>query len=104
MFWNRCDEFISLSREVSDPNTYRQTNIHVRKVKDMESGGRPTPLEQPVVITLMDGVSFVDENQVRLLSGKLYHHKQDEPKQLAAPLTPNTNFDNPFPNEESPPF
>ena len=104
MFWNRCDEFISLSREVSDPNTYRQTNIHVRKVKDMESGGRPTPLEQPVVITLMDGVSFVDENQVRLLSGKLYHHKEEAPKQLAAPLTPNTNFDNPFPSDEPIPF
>jgi hypothetical protein len=82
---------------------FRQLYVHVKKVKDWESGGKPTPNDTPVRLTLMDGVSFVDDNQVRLLSGRLYYEK-DEPKQLAAPLTPNTNFDNPFPNETDAPF
>ncbi len=102
MFWNRCDEFLVLDRNTGDPNSYRQTNIYIRKVKDIETGGKFSPIDLPVTLTLMDGVSFIDQNQVRLLSGRMYYEPKDytEPKK---DLTPNINFDNPFPNDE-PPF
>jgi len=104
MFLNRCDEFISLARRADDPVTFRQTHIYVRKIKDFETGGKVSPLDLPVTLTLMDGVSFIDQNQVRLLSGRLYYEKEEAPKQLAAPLTPNTDFDSPFPSTEPLPF
>lgn len=94
MFLNRADEFLILDRMADDPHLFRQTNIHVRKIKDMESGGKPTPYELPVTLTLMDGVSFVDQNQVRIMSGRLYH----EPKDYSEPtVKPNTGFDAPKP-------
>jgi hypothetical protein len=31
-----------------DPNERKVTEFHVRKVRDVETGGEPTPLEQPV--------------------------------------------------------
>jgi hypothetical protein len=104
MFLNRCDEFLVLERLVNDPQQFRQTYVHVKKVKDWESGGKPTPNDTPVRLTLMDGVSFVDDNQVRLLSGRLYYEKEEAPKPPPTPLTPNTDFDSPFPSTEPLPF
>lgn len=89
MFLNRCDEFLVLERHANDPQRFRQTYVHVKKVKDWESGGRPTPNDTPVRLTLMDGVSFVDDNQVRMLSGRLYYEKSEP----IPTIKPNTTFD-----------
>ena len=49
-FVNRSDCFVTIHRKVQhpDPNERKVTEFHVRKVRDVETGGEPTPLEQPV--------------------------------------------------------
>ena len=47
-FVNRSDEFFVIHRYTQHPQHWIYTDIHVRKIKELESGGRPTPLEDPV--------------------------------------------------------
>jgi hypothetical protein len=49
-FVNRADCFLTIHRKVQhpDPNMRKVTELHVRKVRDVETGGEPTPLEDPV--------------------------------------------------------
>ena len=47
-FVNRSDEFFVIHRAISHSTDWIYTDIHIRKVKELESGGRPTPLEEPI--------------------------------------------------------
>ena len=48
-FVNRSDEFFVIHRfDFSIVTDWVYTDIHIRKVKELESGGRPTPLEEPI--------------------------------------------------------
>jgi hypothetical protein len=48
-FVNRADCFVTIHRKVQSPdhNIRKMSEIHVRKVREVETGGRPTPLEEP---------------------------------------------------------
>ena len=45
---NRADDVFTFHRYVSSPHDWMISEIHVRKVKDVESGGRPTPYNKPI--------------------------------------------------------
>ena len=49
-FVNRADCFITIHRKVQHPIPSKEkvTEFHVRKVRDVETGGEPTPLEEPI--------------------------------------------------------
>lgn len=47
-FVNRSDEFFVIHRFTQHSTDWIYTDIHVRKIKELESGGRPTPLDQPI--------------------------------------------------------
>jgi hypothetical protein len=49
-FVNRADCFITIHRKVQAPDlqTRRLTEIHVRKVREVKTGGQPTGLDEPV--------------------------------------------------------
>jgi len=49
-FVNRADCFITIHRKVQHPipADRKITELHVRKVRDVETGGEPTPLEDPI--------------------------------------------------------
>lgn len=49
-FVNRCDELVVLHRFSQHETEWMYTDIHVRKVKTLESGGRPTGLDSPIRI------------------------------------------------------
>jgi hypothetical protein len=51
-FGNRADDFITLHRKTQHPEQYNYTEIHVRKIKETETGGKPTPLGFPVALKL----------------------------------------------------
>ena len=60
-FVNRADGFITIHRKVQAPdtNTKRTTEWHVRKVRETETGGEPTPLDEPVQFTMnTQGTAF----------------------------------------------
>ena len=58
-FVNRADDFMVIHRYVQHPTDYMYNLIHIRKVKEIETGGRPTPLEKPIKIkALPNNVGF----------------------------------------------
>jgi hypothetical protein len=59
-FVNRADEFLVIHRYTQHETDWMFTDIHVRKVKDTETGGRPTSLEAPIRLQSMIGnVGFI---------------------------------------------
>jgi len=53
-FVNRADCFLTIHRKVQAPdnNVKKTTEFHVRKVRDVETGGQPTSLDQPITFTM----------------------------------------------------
>ena len=53
-FVNRADCFLTIHRKVQsmDSDIRRMSELHVRKVRDVETGGRPTPLEDPYYLMM----------------------------------------------------
>jgi len=53
-FVNRCDCFVTIHRKVqsSDPSIRKMSEFHVRKVREVETGGRPTPLDEPYRVVM----------------------------------------------------
>jgi hypothetical protein len=58
-FVNRADDFIVIHRLTLHPQLYTTTMIHVRKVKEIETGGRPTSIDKPIeIVALENAVGF----------------------------------------------
>jgi hypothetical protein len=57
-FLNRCDDMIVIHRLVKHPEHKYNTWVMVEKVKDMETGGKHTELESPVVFDFNKGLGF----------------------------------------------
>jgi hypothetical protein len=53
-FVNRADCFLTVHRKVQSPDhsIRRMSEIHVRKVRETETGGEPTPLDSPIMISM----------------------------------------------------
>ena len=63
-FVNRADDFLVVHRYTQSPSDWNQTHIHIRKVKEVESGGRPTPLDQPIRLkSMINNVGFEIEGR-----------------------------------------
>mgnify|MGYP006957769196 CR=1 FL=1 len=62
-FPNKADDFLTIHRHVEDPDNFMWTEIHVRKVKETETGGRVTFYDSPVKLKSVVGLcGFEDEN------------------------------------------
>jgi len=53
-FVNRADCFITIHRKVQAPdhNIKKTTELHIRKVRETETGGQPTPIDDPITFTM----------------------------------------------------
>ena len=53
-FVNRADCFLTLHRKVQSPdyNIRKLSELHVRKVREVETGGEPTPIDEPYKILM----------------------------------------------------
>ena len=53
-FINRPDSFLTFHRKIQHPehDVRRTTEIHVRKVRETETGGEPTPFDQPFLMMM----------------------------------------------------
>ena len=52
---NKSDDFITIHRITQHPTDWMITEVHVRKIKDTETGGRPTSLDMPVKFEMYRG-------------------------------------------------
>lgn len=79
-FSNRADDFITLHRLVQHDTEFMNTQIHIRKIKESETGGRPTKMDFPFILKMIiGGCGFETEqgyNPILLLK-----NKQDETDQ-----------------------
>lgn len=53
-FVNRADCFLTVHRKVQSPDhsIRRMSEIHIRKVRETETGGEPTPLDSPILVSM----------------------------------------------------
>tara|TARA_Y100000114_G_scaffold144846_1_gene153886 strand:- start:1179 stop:2084 length:906 start_codon:yes stop_codon:yes gene_type:complete len=58
-FVNRCDCFVVIHRYVQHPTNWMYSFVHIRKVKNTDSGGRPTPIDNPIKLkSIKNNVGF----------------------------------------------
>jgi KaiC/GvpD/RAD55 family RecA-like ATPase len=77
---NRADAVVIIHRYSQHETDWIYTHVHVRKVKEMETGGRVTPLETPLVMQSMIGNVGFKINGRNLLT-----QTKDEPTPLISP-------------------
>lgn len=66
--YNRCDNFVTIHRKIKDPNEFMFTHISIDKVRNDDTGGRPTPRSEPIVLRMRDKVEFTDEAGVGIIN------------------------------------
>jgi len=58
-FLNKSDNFLILHRYTNHPEIWTDTFVAVIKIKEIDSGGRPTPLESPIILkSIANNVGF----------------------------------------------
>lgn len=58
---NKADEFLTIHRITQHPTEWMITELHVRKIKDTDTGGRVTPIDNPVKLEMYkNGCAFIE--------------------------------------------
>lgn len=60
---NRADDFIVIHRYPMHTNFWMFTEVHIKKVKETETGGKPTFAAEPVMFKLQNGTQFLNEGK-----------------------------------------
>lgn len=96
-FASKASDFITFHRNVQDETDWRKMEIHVRKVKEMETGGKPTFATEPVILEMEYGVRYVEKDGRDPIAE--YWKKKGNGQQSfvipapdTAPVKPNANF------------
>lgn len=80
---NRADDFIVLHRYTQHEHEWMNTQVHVRKIKETETGGKPTFIDDPVICS-----KLYQSFRVKAVNPITDHTHTEKP------LTPSTDFDN----------
>lgn len=59
--YNRSDNFITLHRKIKDPQEWMYTYISIDKIRNRETGGKPTAQGSPIKLRMAHAIEFVDE-------------------------------------------
>lgn len=62
---NRCDDLICIHRYTSHPTDWVYSNLFILKIKEMETGGRCTPFDEPIKLRMEKnniGFTFMDKD------------------------------------------
>lgn len=71
-FSNKADDFLTIHRMTQHKDLWMWTEIHVKKIKEMETGGKHTHLEEPVKLKMIPGsVGFEDEHGFNPITKKV---------------------------------
>lgn len=73
-FANKADDFLTIHREVGNPDRWMLTEIHVRKIKETETGGKVTSMDNPVIIQACNHLTGFEDDIGR--NAVLGFHKQ----------------------------
>jgi len=84
-FGNRTDDFITIHRLVGHPIMKFKTMVFIRKIKDHETGGLISSINEPLLFDFNNGLGFTVNGQNPL-------NKTVEVQKELSQLTPNINF------------
>lgn len=105
---NKTDEFLTIHRNTQHPQQWMITELHVRKVKETETGGCVTPRQQPIRLRMnISGCGFseVDEgNNVTFDPIKNWHINKGNLPQPEIDFTNRIWEDNEEDDLDEPPF
>jgi hypothetical protein len=62
VLYNKADIFLTMNRNIQDPNTWMITEIYVNKMRNKDTGGNTTPRGQTIKLKMDKGIEFTDEN------------------------------------------
>jgi hypothetical protein len=91
-FASKAFDFLTFHRHVDDPAEYRKMEIYVRKVKETETGGRVSPFTTPIILEMVNSVSYVDVNGRDAVKEWRSKDPQTTLLPLATSTKPNTQF------------
>jgi hypothetical protein len=120
MFANKADEFLTIHRVTQNEKAWMFTEIHVRKVKETETGGNVTWINKPVDLRMINHLTGFETSENRDLMEPgfnpivEYHRVKSKPVQGKIDITetvreralqPNYNYDYaPMQSDDNPPF
>ena len=84
-FANKADDFVVIHRLTSHPDMWKHTLVEVVKVKDVDTGGKPTMFETPVMLDYNFGRGFlVGHQRIDVIKrpeppkqAEVFEHKKD---------------------------
>jgi len=84
-FANKADDFFTVHRITQHPTDWMITEVHVRKIKDTETGGRPTSIDAPVRFEMYKGgCGFIEKLDTEYGNDPVENwHEGRKPKQQA---------------------
>lgn len=103
-FSNKADGFLTIHRHLQHPVEWMVTEIHNRKVKETETGGRVTPQLQPIKITLnknQSGFTVITEMGYSGDPIAIFHNKKPQQQELEIPYYEWPSVED---NEDEDPF
>jgi len=62
VLYNKADIFLTMNRNIQDPQTWMITEIYVNKMRNKDTGGNTTPRGQTIKLKMDKGIEFTDEN------------------------------------------
>ena len=86
-FRNRCDDFKTYHRLVGHPTMGTKTMLFIRKIKDTETGGAVSPIDNPILLDFNNGLGFTIDG-INPLTSVVASEK------VQAPIEENKDFDN----------
>lgn len=93
-FANKADDFLTVHREVNNPDRWMETEIHVRKIKETETGGKVTGVDHPIIIkSVKHLIGFVDDLEINPILS--FHNKSStnyEAFEKTTTMQQNTDF------------
>jgi len=89
-FTNKVDDFIIIHRLIDHRTMWFYTMVEVKKVKDTDTGGKQTWINEPVLCDYNKGCGFIVGGKDPL-KGYRYHDQKNKPEQTT--IKPNDNFE-----------
>lgn len=91
-FANKTDDFLTIHRVTGHPTDWMVTEIHVRKIKDTETGGRPTTLDLPIKLEMYKNqcafIERLEEGEMRQPIDPVQRwHELNQPMQTELKIT-----------------
>tara|TARA_R110000751_G_scaffold192009_1_gene297605 strand:+ start:3124 stop:4941 length:1818 start_codon:yes stop_codon:yes gene_type:complete len=93
-FVNRADCFLTIHRKVQsqDHNIRRMSELHVRKVREVETGGLPTGYDNPYILTMNSSMTGFHGWLSKESLFQPIDIQEDKPFELNYSLKPNEEF------------